>query len=145
MDEKRKKRLIEKYENSQASEGPKQMNLNMRGPGGGGAAAKGAMGKSGKPKNTMQTIKKLLRYLSDERKFLTIAIVLAIVHTISTLAASYMLRPIMNKFLYYEEGSDVEKRMLGLALGIGMMAVVYGISVFTQWAQQRIMLTVSQI
>ncbi len=144
MDNKRKQRLIKKYENFKASEGPKQMNLNMRGPGGGGAAAKGAMGRSGKPKNALKTIEKLLRYLSSEKLFFTLALLCAVLHTVATLAASYMLRPIMNKFLYFEEGSDVQARILGLAGGIIVMAVVYGISVFTQWAQQRIMLTVSQ-
>ena len=56
-----------------------------------------------------------------------------------------MLRPIMNKFLYYDPADmDLTARMTALAGGIGVMAAIYAVSVSTQWLQQRIMLTVSQ-
>ena len=143
MEKSRQERLAKKYSGYSASQGGNKANINIGR--GGGAMARGAMGKSGKPKNAMKTIGKLFRYLSAERKLLIIAIICAITNTISTLAASYMLRPVMNKFLYYDENNSVlTDRLLGLAFGIAGMAVVYGISIFTQWLQQRIMLTVSQ-
>ena len=71
--------------------------------------------------------------------------VCAVIQTITTLAASYMLRPIMNKFIYFDEANpDISERVSGLAAGIAVLAVVYGAAVLTQWLQQRIMLTVSQ-
>lgn len=144
MDNKQKERLIKKYENFRVSRGGQQLNVTMRGAGGGGAAARGAMGKGGKPKSAKKTIEKLFSYMANERKLVIVALICAIVNTVTTLLASYMLRPIMNKFLYYEEGSDISIRLKGLFVGICIMAIVYALSVFTQWAQQRIMLTVSQ-
>lgn len=143
MEKGRKDRLIKKYSNFSAGQAGNKANINIGR--GGGPMARGAMGKSGKPKNALKTIGKLFAYLSAERKLLIVAIISAITHTISTLAASYMLRPVMNKFLYYDvNDSDLTKRLVGLAWGIAAMAAVYGVSIFTQWLQQRIMLTVSQ-
>ena len=51
----------------------------------------------------------------------------------------------MNKFIYFDEANpDITDRVKGLAGGLVILAVVYGLSVLTQWLQQRIMLTVSQ-
>ncbi len=106
---------------------------------------RGNMGATGKPKNMWKTIKRLLRYLSAERKLFITAVICAIVFTIANLIASYILRPIMNKFLYFDPANpDLSVRLQGLGIGLGIMAVIYAIAVFSQWAQQRIMLTVSQ-
>ncbi len=104
-----------------------------------------AMGAKGKPKNLKQTVGRLVRYLSKERALLICAIICALTYTVFSLAASYMLRPIMNKFIYFDPADgDIGKRLSGLAAGIGVMAVVYGVSVLSQWLQQRLMLTISQ-
>jgi len=133
-------RLEKKYSGfSSEKKGPAQMHP---GPGRGGPMAH-SLGKRGKPKNAFKTIIKLLNYLSDQRFLLITALICALTHTGASLASSYMLRPIMNRFLYFDT-SDIEKRLTGLALGIGAMAVVYGVSILSMWAQQRIMLTVSQ-
>lgn len=143
MEQTIQERLTKKYGNYSSNQGGSKASINIGR--GGGAMAKNAMGRSGKPKNAMRTIAKLFSYLSAERKLLITAIVCAIVNTVSTLTASYMLRPVMNEFLYYDENnSDLTGRLTGLAWGIAGMAVIYGISIVTQWLQQRIMLTVSQ-
>ena len=112
---------------------------------GGGAMASGAMGKGGKPKNTLKTVKKLLQYLSEQKALFITALCCALIHTAATLTASYLLRPVMNKFLYYDPvETDLTERFAGLAGGIAFMAAIYGVSILTQWLQQRIMLTVSQ-
>ena len=104
-----------------------------------------AMNAHGKPKNLRGTVTRLIRYLSGERALLFTAILCAVVHTVSALAASYLLRPVMNAFLYYDPAeTDLTGRMTGLAKGLALMAAVYGISVLTMWLQQRLMLTVSQ-
>ena len=104
-----------------------------------------AMNAHGKPKNLRGTVVRLIRYLSGERVLLFTAIFCAVVHTVSALAASYLLRPVMNAFLYYDPAeTDLTARMTGLAKGLALMATVYGISVLTMWLQQRLMLTVSQ-
>lgn len=143
MDNTTRERLIKKYSAYGSAGESRQKGLNIGR--GGGPMARGAMGKTGKPKDALKTLKKLLSYLSEQRVLFIIALFCAIANTVSTLAASYLLRPVMNKFLYFDEaGQDISARLRALALGLAFMAAVYAVSVITQWLQQRIMLTVSQ-
>ncbi len=106
---------------------------------------RGNMGATGKPKEMWKTIKRLLAYLSKERALLITAIACSIIFTIANLIASYILRPIMNQFIYYDATNpDITERLEGLGLGLGIMAVIYAVAVISQYAQQRIMLSVSQ-
>lgn len=142
MDSNKRDRLIKKYENFTA---PQNNRASINIGRGGGAMARNVMGKGGKPKNAMNTLIKLLQYISAQRLLFVIAMICAIVNIVATLAASYMLRPIMNAFLYYDPNeTDLTTRITGLIWGIAIMAAVYAISILTQWLQQRIMLTVSQ-
>ena len=142
MTDKQLKRLEKKY--SGFSSGT-QKKVHM-GPGGGrGPMAHAAMGRHGKPKNALKTIIKLLKYLSGQRTLLICALICAAVHTAASLTSSYMLRPIMNKFLYYDATeTDLTARLTGLSGGIILMAAVYITSVISMWGQQRLMLSVSQ-
>ncbi len=140
MDSINKERLIKKYEKYSENNQKKQVPMMRRGP-----MAGGAMSKTGKPRNALKTIIKLLKYISKQKVLFIIALVCAIVHTLSTLAASYVLRPVMNTFLYYDPSeADITPRLKGLLFGVGVMALIYIVSVFSHWLQQRIMLTVSQ-
>ncbi|MBQ8425742.1 MAG: ABC transporter ATP-binding protein [Clostridia bacterium] len=103
-----------------------------------------ALGATGKPKNMKETIIRLFKYLSKERVVLIISLICVILQTIASLTASYLLRPIINKFIYYDGSSDLKSRISGLIIGLIFMAIVYAISIITQWLQQRLMLTVSQ-
>ena len=136
----RQERLLKKYSGVK-KDGTVKKDMNVMGRGNRDAA----FSAKGKPKDMKASILRLFRYLAKERALLVIAMVCAVVQTVSTLAASYMLRPIMNKFIYFDEANpDISDRVKGLASGLIILAVVYGISVLTQWLQQRIMLTVSQ-
>ncbi len=117
----------------------KQMNLG-RGPGPGrGMAA------SGRPKNLKASVLRLMRYLSGEKGLIGAALLCSLIFTGSSLAASYLLRPIINRFVYYDADlSGLAGRTAGLALWLVFLAGVYGISVLTQWLQQRLMLGASQ-
>ena len=131
----RRERFAAKY--SAASSGPKkEMNvMARRGPG-------GMMRGGGKPKNAMKTLGRLLAYLSHERKMLIAALVSALVYTVASLASAYMLRPVLN--ILTDTDKSFDERMLSLSVGLILMAVVYAISISSQWLQQRLMLTVSQ-
>ena len=131
----RRARFAAKY--SAAADGAKkEINvMGRRGPG-------GMMRGGGKPKNTLKTLARLLAYLSHERKLLIGALVAALTFTAASLTSSYMLRPVLN--LLTEEGKTQTERMSSLAIGISLMALVYAISIFSQWLQQRLMLAVSQ-
>ena len=143
MDSIKLERLEKKYSGFSSKAGSKPQ-LNPT-PGRGGPMANAAMSRHGKPKNALKTIIKLLKYLSGQKFLLICAFICAIVHTVFSLASSYMLRPIMNTFLYYDPAeTEISTRLSGLALGIGAMALVYITSVISMWGQQRLMLTVSQ-
>lgn len=109
-----------------------------RGPGGPGGA--GMMG--GKPKNTKATLKRLLSYIAQDKWKLLVVLVCIITGTISNLAGSYLLRPIINGLT--EEGKTGEQLLAGLLQGVLTMAVVYVASIVTQYLQSRIMVTISQ-
>ncbi len=131
----RRERFAKKYEGAEGS-GKKEMNvMPRRGPG-------GMMRGGSKPKNTLKTLGRLLAYLSHERAVLIGALVAALVYTAASLTSSYMLRPVLN--LLTEEGKTPSERLTSLAIGIALMALVYAISIFSQWLQQRLMLSVSQ-
>ena len=131
----RRERFAKKYASSDIAQ-KKEMNVTgRRGPG-------GMMHGGGKPKNALKTLARLLAYLSHERKLLISALVAALVFTAASLTSSYMLRPVLN--LLTEEGKTASERMTALAIGIALMALVYAISIFSQWLQQRLMLAVSQ-
>ena len=131
----RRDRFAKKYSSSGGGE-KKELNvMGRRGPG-------GMMRGGGKPKNAIRTLKRLLKYLSHERKLLCAALISALVFTVASLTSSYMLRPVMN--ILTDESKTHGERMLSLAVGIFLMATVYALSISSQWLQQRLMLAVSQ-
>ena len=124
----------------------------MRGPGHGpGGRHARAMG--GKPKETKQTIKRLLGYLGKDKKHVIIALVCVVISSLSTLAGSYMLSPIINGITEtYDKASKaagdagviINEGLKTLGLGILLMLAIYGIGVISMYLQQRIMIGVSQ-
>lgn len=118
------------------------------GPGGRHARAMG-----GKPKETKQTIKRLLGYLGKDKKHMIIALVCVVISSLSTLAGSYMLSPIINGITEtYDKASKaagdagviINEGLKTLGLGILLMLAIYGIGVISMYLQQRIMIGVSQ-
>ena len=140
MNETRFDRLVKKYSSATAS-GENKKSMDIMGRGGRNTA----MAAKGKPKDMKRAIVRLLKYLSHERFLFITAIDCALTNTVTSLVAAYLLRPIMNKFIYFDaDNPDISARVSGLAGGLLFLAVIYGVSVLTQWLQQRIMLTVSQ-
>ena len=118
------------------------------GPGGRHARAMG-----GKPKETKQTIKRLLGYLGKDKKHVIIALVCVVISSLSTLAGSYMLSPIINGITEtYDKASKaagdagviINEGLKTLGFGILLMLAIYGIGVISMYLQQRIMIGVSQ-
>jgi ATP-binding cassette subfamily B protein len=138
MDQEKSLRLQKKYGQTSSRGLKKELNV-------GPQNRERSMGATGKPKNLRHTILRLLRYLGGEYKLILLAVISAILYTVASLAASYMLRPIMNQFIYYDPvQSGLTERILGLAHALFILAAVYVAAVFFQWLQQRIMLRVSQ-
>lgn len=101
-----------------------------------------AMVKGGKPQAGRETIGRLLAYLEKDKKWLVVAFLCVIISTVSNLAGSYMLRPIINKYIMPLDGSRGDVK--GLFGALLVMAAVYLISVSVNYAQSRIMLTIAQ-
>ncbi|MDY3919660.1 MAG: ABC transporter ATP-binding protein [Candidatus Limivivens sp.] len=139
MDQERAMRLQKKYGNSSGGKQKKEMTV-------GGPPNRGrAMSAQGKPKDTRGTLLRLMKYLGKERKLIFLALLAMLVYNVSSLTASYMLRPVINQFIYYDPAeTDLSGRIAGLAGALAILAAVYGLAVFSQWLQQRIMLHVSQ-
>ena len=120
-----------------------------RGPGG-----PGGMPGGGKPKETSATIKRLLGYLGRDKGFVIAALVCVIVFSGATLAGSYLLSPIVddltncaNQVMQAAAGERADLIAAGtlrLLRGVLIMLVVYGVGVVANYAQQRIMIGVSQ-
>lgn len=98
-------------------------------------------GKGGMPKNSKETIRRLLSYLNGYRLHMGLAFFCVIVNTVATLAGSYMLRPIINKYIAPMDGS--RGSISGLAGSLVFMAAIYLIGVAANYAQSRVMLTVA--
>jgi len=94
-----------------------------------------------KPKDTKAVILRLLTYVGKFKKNLFLTFFFVVLQTVCSLVASYMLRPLINKYII--PGSGLEK-LAGLAMGIGLMALVYVVQIFSSYMQSRLMITVSQ-
>ena len=138
MDQARKERLIKKYAYTQTA---------VDAPGAGGSGPKAGRGPGGrggrnmpvkKPANSKQAIRRLFSYLENDIGKLCVVFLCVIAGTISMLAGSYMLRPIINS-LTQADGSS-QKLFRSLLL----MAAVYAVGILAQYFQQRIMISISQ-
>ncbi len=65
-----------------------------RGPGGPG---RGMRGPGGKPKNTKETIKRLLGYMGEHKFKLVLVLICMLLHTLTSLFGSFLLAPIIDK------------------------------------------------
>ncbi len=92
----------------------------------------------GKPKETKKTVKRLFSYLEADKGLLAVVFLCVIVTAVSSLAGSYMLRPVVNA-LVSGKGSVVF-----LARSVLVMLAIFAIGILTQYLQARIMITVAQ-
>ena len=90
-----------------------------------------------KPKDTKATLKRHFQYMDRDKRKLILAIGCVIMNTVFTLAAAYMIRPIINMLLKPGvKPQDLISRLL-------FMLVVYLIAVCASYFQSRIMITIS--
>ena len=106
------------------------------GPRGGAAARARAMG-GAKPKKTQDTIRRLLKYLGKHRAMLVLAIFLVILRSVSNIAGSYMLRPIINNYI-------AVGKLEGFLYALFVLLGIYIVCIVTEFFQRRAMLIVSR-
>lgn len=109
-----------------------------RGPMGHGKGRKG----TGKPKNVKNTVSRLLKYISEQKILLAVVFVFMLIKTGTALAGSYMVRPIINKFL--DSSSTLFGRAELFLQALIILAAVYIAGTVASYFQSRIMLKVSQ-
>ena len=124
------------------SSGPGPAGPPGHGPAGPPGPGRGRRMGRGRPKNSGETIRRLLRYLQGDTPKLLAAFVCIIVNTLGTLAGAYMLRPIINTYLVPVDGSRGDPT--GLFKALLVMAFVYVAGVGANYLQARIMLNVAQ-
>jgi len=90
-----------------------------------------------KPKNSKQVIRRLWNYLSRQKLLLLLALLLLLINIGSTLGGSYLLRPVINKYIIPHNIPGLIK-MIFLLLGIYIVGSVAGI-----WVN-RLMIRVAQ-
>lgn len=127
MDAARAERLQKKYNYAAKAKTP------QRRRGGGGRFT------AQKPKNAKRTLFRLAEYVKDFKYKLFLAFFCIIAQTISSLAASYILRPAINKYIAVEGGN-----IKGLLFTLILMGCVYIISVAAAYLEARLMLDISQ-
>ncbi|MBQ8432870.1 MAG: ABC transporter ATP-binding protein [Clostridia bacterium] len=136
MTEERERRLQQKYAGL-SSRAPAKKEFSI----GGGRA--GAMAAQGKPKDTKQTVKKLVWYLSREWALIIVALVCLLATTVGNLAATYMLRPIINEGISQYIG-NVDEGMRVLTLRVIGLLTLYVCVRTMHFIHKRVMLTASQ-
>lgn len=109
-----------------------------RGPGGPGRNAVPIA--KGKPKNTKNIIARLFRYIRPYQHILICVLILMLITTASSLAGSYMLRPIINN--YIDIGELFSAKALFQILTV--LAGIYLVGVVSTFLQNKLMLHVSQ-
>ncbi len=90
-----------------------------------------------KPKNTSQTVKRLLSYIKEDSFLILIVFICVAINTGLNLLSSYMLRPIINN-LFAGKGMEI------LIQNVVIMTVAYGIALVANFFQIRIMINASQ-
>ncbi len=111
----------------------------MAGPKG-GPAHRRAFGS--KPKNTKHTISRLFGYIKKYRLRLLSVLFLMLISTATSLAGSYILRPIINEIAYSD--SSIAQKLSYLVYALLIMIGIYLVSVLSTYIQHQIMLRISQ-
>jgi len=90
-----------------------------------------------KPKNSRQVMIRLWKYLSRQKPMLLLIAVLLLINTGSTLAGSYLLRPIINKYI-------IPGNIRGLMHMIFLLLIIYLSGFLAGFFLNRLMIVVSQ-
>ncbi len=144
--EKRRESLKRRYGNRASSAGmggPGGGRLGGHGPGGPGVGpGRQRVRMGGKPKDSAQTIRRLMQYINEDKAKIAVAFICILLNTGATLAGSYMLRPIINIYIAPTDGS--RGNAAGLFFSLVVLAMIYFTGVCANYLQAKVMLTVAQ-
>lgn len=125
-----------------------------RRPGGPGGPGGPRRMQHGKPKNAGAVVRRLFSYMRQDSGRITAAMLCVIISSATTLAGSYLLKPIINRLTESAKGIAVAAvgdraglvvaATTQLMYGVLVMLAVYGAGIVSSYVQQRIMIGVSQ-
>jgi ATP-binding cassette, subfamily B, multidrug efflux pump len=90
-----------------------------------------------KPTNARGVALRLLSYLRSRTLLLALALFLMLLSTASSLAGSYMLKPLINNYILPGD-------FPGLLRGLALLGIIYLVGVIATYGQQRLMVQVAQ-
>jgi len=96
----------------------------------------------GKPAHSMDTIRRILNYVGKYKYRLVLVVLCMLLSTGASLAAGYVLRPVINHIA--DASTSAADRVAYLAMMLGVMAGIYLIAVFGQLMQSKLMIGVSR-
>ncbi len=96
----------------------------------------------GKPVNSRDTIGRILSYVGKHKFRLVLVLLCMLLSTGASLAAGYVLRPVINRIA--DSSTSAADRLAYLAMMLGVMAGIYLIAVFGQLMQSKLMIGVSR-
>ena len=95
-----------------------------------GTNRRGIGAKAARPKNMKHTVMRLFSYMKKDVWMLAAALLCVVAGTVSTLAASYMLRPIINDYIIPAKTSADLKKLAGALI---VMLAVYLLGVMAAY------------
>ncbi len=96
----------------------------------------------GKPAHSRQTISRILTYVGKYKYRLVLVALCMLLSTGASLAAGYVLRPVINRIA--DAATPAGERLAYLGMMLGVMAGIYLIAVFGQLMQSKLMIGVSR-
>ena len=96
----------------------------------------------GKPAHSRDTIRRILSYVGKYKFRLVLVVLCMLLSTGASLAAGYVLRPVINHIA--DPSTSAADRLAYLAMMLGVMAGIYLIAVLGQLMQSKLMIGVSR-
>ncbi|MBF7095579.1 ABC transporter ATP-binding protein [Alkalibacter mobilis] len=90
-----------------------------------------------KPKDMKSTLRKLGKYLSKYNGLLILTVIFILLSSVSMIAGSYFLKPLINKYIIPGDFSGMAKMLL-------LLAAIYSLGAGASFAYARIMVHISQ-
>jgi len=112
------------------------------GPGPGGPRGFAAGLRGSKPQNILPTVKRLFSYIGRDKIKIPFVFACVLASTFAHLGGSYILRPVINNLFYAD--ISVQEKIHNLIMGLLLMGAIYIGEVICSYAQQRIMIEISQ-
>ena len=95
-----------------------------------------------KPKNTLETIKRLLKYIGQSKGLLIIVFFCILISSGASIAGNYLLKPVLNNYILPLIGQE-NPNLTNFITILSVMALIYIAGVIAGFINNRIMLHIS--